>query len=95
MTEFAQNGAIRVVVDNWVRIKPEERRTLLQGFAKLFPVTYGRFEAEHFDHLARQATPDTLPLDVQGHLFMSVTPGGFSAEQVITVLEIAANSFQG
>jgi len=95
VTEFAQYGAIRVVVDNWVKLMPNEREALLRGFAPIFPETYGRFEQEQFDQLARQPHPNTLPLNVQGHLFISVTSNGFSAEQIMTVLEDAANSFQG
>ena len=95
MTEFVQGGAIRIVDYNWAKMKPEERAALLKKFSPLFPDTYSRFEEEHFNHLAHQASPDTLPLNVQGHLLMSVTPNGFSTNQVITVLEDAANSFQG
>lgn len=95
MTEFAQSSATHLVARNWAKANPTERITLLKGFAQLFPETYGRFEEPHFNDLAHRTNTDALPLNVQGHLFMAVTPSGFSADQVITILDDAANSFQG
>lgn len=95
MTEFAQGSAIQLVAHNWARINPAERATLLKVLAQLFPDTYDRFEEPHFKDLAHRSNTSALPLNVQGHLFMAVTPDGFSKDQVITILDDAANSFQG
>lgn len=93
--ELAQYGAIQVATDHWVKMNPEQRKIILKGLAKLIPETYSGFEEEHFNHLARQAHPDTLPPIVQGLLLMSVTANGFSTEQVMTVIEDAAKPRQG
>lgn len=98
MTEFAQSGAVQLVAHNWAKMEPAERLDLIRGFAEITPQSYsicGEFENEHYEHFARVSNVDALPDIIRGHLFMSVTPDGFSPKQMIQVLDDAMNSVQG